>query len=174
MNVQTPTYLYQEAPDLEEVREAPMQKAVNKVFEGVTWAILLLLLAIWAVVGAFFWIPLMFRTLLRFSLSLLQSVMVGRRPERAARALRNAVSFYRRGFVVAVEVVTGEEPDAEAEDPDTGVRLFLELAWAVPVWYLLFFSLGYIQDSPADLWNELVTFPWKPFLASVIDWIRPG
>lgn len=174
MNVQTPTYLYQEAAEMEEVREAPLQRAVNRAFEGVTWAILLLLLAIWAVVGAFFWIPLMFRTLLRFSLSLLQSVLVGRRPEGAARALRNAVSFYRRGFVVAVEVVTREEPSAEAQDPDTGIRLFLELAWAVPVWYLLFFSLGYIQDSPADLWNGLVSFPWKPFLLEVVAWIRPG
>jgi len=174
MNVQAPKYVYQGTAELEEEPEAPVTKAVNRVFEGVTWAVLFLLLAIWAVVGAFFWIPLMFRSLLSFSLSLLQAVLVGRRPEGSAKALRNAVSFYRRGFVVAVEVVTREELEGEAKDPETGIRLFLEMGWAIPTWYLIFFFLGWIQDSPADLWNGLLSFPWKAFLGDVIQWIRPG
>jgi len=173
MNVQPPAYLYQEVTEALPDQRAPLQRTVHWVFEGITWAILLVLLAVWAVVGAFFWIPLMVRALLRFSLSLLQAVLVGRQPEGAARALRNAVSFYRRGFVVAVEVVTRAELDGEAKDPETGNRLLMEVIWAVPVWYLVFFSLGWIKDSPMDLWIGITTFPWIAFLGDLVDWLRP-
>jgi len=160
-----------EEPELEQ--EPPVQKAANRLFSVITWAILFVLLAVWAIVGAFFWIPLLLRAMLRFSLGLVQSVFVGQRPDGSARILRDSVSFYRRGFVVAVETVTREKIDGESkEDPQTGNRLLLELIWAVPVWYLILFAMGWIQASPLDLWNWFAEIRWSEMLGSLIDWVR--
>jgi hypothetical protein len=158
-------------PELE--HEPPVQKAANSLFSGITLAVLFVLLAVWSIVGAFFWIPLLLRAMIRYSLSLVQSVFVGQRPDGAARILRDALSFYRRGFVVAVETVTKEKIDGEKkEDPQTGNRLLLELLWAVPVWYVIFFSMGWIQVSPLDMWNWFVEIRWSEMLGRLIDWVR--
>ncbi len=117
---QQPILSYSRLAQSEPSEGVPVRHAVNKAFAGVTWAILAIVLVVWAVVGAVFWIPLMLRTVLQFSLSHLKSVFVGKRPEGAARALQSAVSFYRRGFVVAFEVIMREEIDGNAKDPETG------------------------------------------------------
>ena len=172
MTYQTPELRYENPVEMDPDLSAPLKKTMNRIFEFITWSILVVLLAMWAVVGAIFWIPLMLRAMLRFSLSLLQSVFVGRRPDGAAKGLRDAVSFYRRGFVVAVEVVTKEELDEKAKDPETGNLLLMELLWAIPVWYVILFLLGWIQTSPADMWNGFASIQWSAVLGNVIDWIR--
>ena len=167
-----PILSYSRVVGREPLEAVPVRHAVNKAFAGVTWAILAIVLAVWAVVGAVFWIPLMLRTVLQFSLSQLKSVFVAERPEGAARALQSAVSFYRRGFVVAFEVIMREEIDGEAKDPETGNRLLLEFLWAVPVWYVILLGVGLIQASPADLWNALGSIEWGQLLGSLFDWFR--
>lgn len=178
MDYQPSVIHYRESEDLDPAPAAPVQKAVNRLFAAFTWVVLLVVLAGWTVVGAIFWIPLLFRAMLRFSVSLVQSVFVGRRPDGAARVLRDAVSFYRRGFVVAIESVTNEEIEGEAHDPQTGNRILLEVLWAIPVWYLILFATGWVQASPADLWSWLASVPWAEMWGAMIDgvrgWIRRG
>jgi hypothetical protein len=169
---QQPILSYSRLAQSEPSEGVPVRHAVNKAFAGVTWAILAIVLVVWAVVGAVFWIPLMLRTVLQFSLSHLKSVFVGKRPEGAARALQSAVSFYRRGFVVAFEVIMREEIDGNAKHPETGNLLLLELLWAVPVWYLILFGVGVIQASPVDLWNGFGSIQWGQLLGSLFDWFR--
>ncbi len=172
MNNQPSVITYQQSEELDLDKGAQVKKAMNRIFTAITWAILIAVLAVWTVVGAVFWIPLMLRAMLRFSLSLVQSVFVGQRPDGAARILRDAVSFYRRGFVVAVEVVTKEEVEGEAKDPQTGNLLLLELMWAIPVWYLILFSMGWIPASPAEIWGWFASIQWGAELGSLIDWFR--
>ncbi len=172
MTYHPPEMTYHGTAELDPEFATPFQRAANRIFESITWAILITLLAMWAVVGAIFWIPLMLRAMLRFSLGLLQSVFVGQQPEGSAKGLRDAVSFYRRGFVVAVEVVTRKELDRKAKDPETGNLVLLELLWAIPVWYLILLALGWIQTSPVDLWNGFVSIQWSALLGNLIDWIR--
>jgi len=174
MDNQAPVIHYHliEELDPDQVVASGPKKTVNRIFVAITWVILVLVLAVWTVVGALFWIPLLIRAMFRFSLRLLQSVLVGQRPEGAARVLRDAVSFYRRGFVVAIESVTREEIEGEREDPQTGNRLLLELLWAIPIWYLVLFAAGWIQASPADLWHWFTDIQWSAALGSLIDWFR--
>ena len=65
---------------------------VEKIFAFVTGLILGTVLLIWAVVGAVFWIPLMIRALIRFSISLIEAMFEGHKPARAAKVLRDAVA----------------------------------------------------------------------------------
>jgi len=147
--------------------QSPYIKTVNKVFTVLTWVVLFVVLTVWAVVGAVFWIPLLLRAMLRFSISLIEAMFEGHKPSRAARILRDAVSFYRRGFVVAVEVVTREPARDDEEGPVTEHRLLLEILWALLVWYFIFLIFGWIQASPLDLWDWLVSIPWGDYFGDL-------
>jgi len=158
----------------DEVPTSPYVEATNRFFQGLTWAILAIVLLFWAVFGAIFWIPLLLRAMLRFSISLIEGMFEGRKPTESARILRNAVDFYRRGFIVAVEVVTREEVAEEHQEkgePARENRLLLEVLWAILVWYFLFLWFGWIQSSPVDLWNWFWSVPWGDALLGFGDWV---
>jgi hypothetical protein len=147
----------------------PVARTTNKIFQVLTWAILAVVLLVWAVVGAIFWIPLLLRAMLRFSISLIEAMFVGQRPTQAAKILRDSVHFYRRGFVVAVEVVTREDVPDERKQPAVESRLLFEVFWAALVWYLVFLWMGWIQTSPLDVWHWFVSIPWREAFAGVLE-----
>jgi len=141
-------------------RWSPASKVMNQVFLVLTWIILVVVLVVWALVGAIFWIPLLIRAMLRFCLSLIEAMFEGHKPTTAARSLRDAVSVYKRGFVVAIEVVTREEVEDGQEGRTTENRLLLEVLWALLVWYFIFLLMGWIQASPRDLLDWFLSIPW--------------
>ena len=155
--------------DEEEKGPSPYAEVMNKAFSVLTWVILSVVLLVWAVVGAVFWIPLLLRAMLRFSISLIEAMFEGHKPTKAAKILRDAVSFYRRGFVVAVEVVTREQIDHREEGPVTENRLALEFLWALLVWYFIFLLFGWIQASPLDLIDWFFSIPWADHIRDLID-----
>jgi hypothetical protein len=153
-------------------KEPPPLHAVgttNKILQVLTWVILAVVLLVWAVVGAIFWIPLLIRAMLRFSISLIEAMFVGQRPTQAAKILKNSVDFYRRGFVVAVEVVTREDVPDERRQPPVENRLLFEVFWAALVWYVFFLWIGWIQTSPLDLWRGFLDLPWRETLAPILE-----
>lgn len=143
-----------------------------RFLKGLTRAILAVVLVVWAVVGAIFWIPLMVRTMVRFSVSLVQATLEGNRPTEAARMLQDAVSFYLRGFRVAIEAVEGE-PVEERRPAGAirGRRLFRELAWAFVIWYAILVPLG-LAWSPVELWDWLTAWPWGNWADGVAEGFR--
>jgi hypothetical protein len=121
------------------------------------------------VVGIVFWIPLMVRTMVRFSVSLVQATLDGDRPTEAARTMQDAVSFYLRGFRVAIEAVEGEPvPERRTTTPIRGRRLFRELVWALVIWYLILIPLN-LAWSPAELWVWLTAWPWDGWMSGLAD-----
>ncbi len=156
-------------PPAEMKPETPFSKAATHILTGLTWAILGIVLSVWALIGMVFWIPLLLRAMLRFSLSLLEAVFEGQRPTDSARILRDAVSFYRRGFVVAVEAVTKEEIEDEYRESTEGNRLVMEVFWAVLVWYFIFLWWGWVQASPFDIWNWFVGLPWGEAFGNLLQ-----
>ncbi len=148
---------------------SPVVRTTNRIVQVLTWAILAVVLLVWAVVGALFWIPLLLRAMLRFSISLMEAMFVGERPTWAARGLRNAVDFYRRGFLVAVEVVTREDVTEDRRRPAGESRLLFEVFWAALVWYLVLLWIGWIQTSPLDVWHWFVSIPWREAFSAVLE-----
>ena len=155
----------------DEPTEAERRAAASpteQIMNGLTWAILVICLAVWAVVGAIFWIPLLLRTMVRFSVDLVPSMLTGKRPVRAAGLLRNAVTVYRRGFQVAIDVVTREPSREESQGAEVsslrGMALLNELAWVAVIWYLILLFFGAIEATPIDMWNWLVNVRWSDVL----------
>lgn len=152
----------------------PYLKTANTVFKVLTWAILFVVLVVWAVVGAVFWIPLLVRAMLRFCINLIEAMFEGQKPVRAARVLKDAVSFYRRGFIVAIEVVTQEEIAQEADGPITENRLVFEIFWALLVWYFIALLMGWIEASPLDLLDWFLAIPWTDHIRGLMDALSIG
>jgi len=153
-------------------RPSAYAEVADKVFSVITWVVLVVVLLFWAVVGAVFWIPLMIRAMLRFSIHLIEAMFEGHKPTRAAKGLRDAVSFYRRGFVVSVEVVTREPVDRREEGPVRENRLLLEFLWALLVWYFIFLLFGWIQASPLDLVDWFFSIPWRDYFTDLVQRFR--
>jgi hypothetical protein len=169
--------LEEEEPDSgsdDEENVNPYLKTANTVFKVLTWAILFVVLVVWAVVGAVFWIPLLVRAMLRFCVNLIEAMFEGQKPVRAARTLKEAVSFYRRGFVVAIEVVTKEEIADAAEGPVTENRLLFEVFWALLVWYFIALLMGWIEASPLDLLDWFLAIPWTDHIRGLMDTLSIG
>lgn len=124
----------------------------------VTWSIRGVYLTAWAVVGIFLWVPALLGAVLLFSVSLVQSTLMGTSTTKAGRHLRSAADLYR-GFVRAMETVRtpGDGDPVETEDhPAVGPRTILsEIAWAIVVWYVVLWSVGIVEATPVDLASSL-------------------
>ena len=171
----------QERFEEEETREPqPLRQAkgaVNLVFKIATAIILVAILLVWLVVGVIFWLPWILRASFLFVLSLMESTFQGTKPTEAAKVLRDAVSFYKRGFEVAIDMVTREELDEDEENeavrPEGG-RLLREMVWAAVVWYFILLWVGTIQFSPLDFWEWLRSIQWGELAGALPRLPRPG
>lgn len=141
--------------------------------EVLTWVVLSICLAVWTVTGFFLWIPRLLRAMVLFSLALIQSTVVDASGEDAARGLRSAASFYWRGFLVAVESVRATKGEDSSGSWGIERELFLrELAWALVVWYPLLWWVGFVEWTPADLWQSIQGIPWTEMGTLVAGYVE--
>ena len=181
MTQQPPFISYQRGDPVEAARQEeaspkaiPMTQArvfLDAVFKVVTWTILAVVLLAWLVIGVVFWIPWVLRATFLFLVSLVESTFQGLKPTAAAKALRDAVNFYRRGFVVAYEGVMKEEMEESTIPPPEAGRLTFEIFWSILVWYVVLLWLGVIQTSPLDMVNWVVALPWRGVMDSFFAWL---
>lgn len=156
----------------DETPERPSGRPLDRAIRYLTWGILGICLAVWGVLGFILWVPLMLRSMLKFSVSLAESMLQGSKPTEAGRILRETVEFYRRGFTVAIDAVFGPPPKKrEQEVPLTTRRILLEILWASVAWYLILLILGFVEYSPVDAWNAAVAYPWGDAWSSTVDWV---
>lgn len=156
-----------------EQEETPSDRPLDRAIRYLTWGILGACLLVWGVLGFLLWVPLMLRSMLRFSVSLAESMLQGAQPTEAGRILRETVEFYRRGFTVAIDAVFGPPPRKKKE-PETRLtlkRILLEVLWAVVIWYVILYAVGFAELSPLDVWNALVAYPWAEAFQSTVDWV---
>ncbi|HSG48893.1 MAG TPA: hypothetical protein VLA43_13825 [Longimicrobiales bacterium] len=150
----------------EDTDESSLDRAVRYL----TWGILAVCLALWAVVGFIFWIPLVLRSILHFSFALSQSMLQGTEPVEAGRVLRETVGFYRRGFTVAIDAVFGTPKKKQQPAVRLSLRHLLnEMLWATVIWYLFLYLVGFAELSPVGIFNAVVEFPWGEMLGSFLE-----
>lgn len=163
-----------------EQHEEPEEPSLlDRIVQPLTWGTVAVCLVVWALAGAVFWVPAMVRRVGFYSLALLEATMEGERPDEAGRRLRKAITFYARGFVTTVEVLTrtSKEEAAVAKATEAGERsvdfrrLALEALWAAGVWYLVLLAVGVVETSPVDLWNSFWALFWLEVASSTwVTW----
>jgi hypothetical protein len=173
MSAQPPIVRYRTPNGLEDEElgseEVPSSSTLaDQILRGLTWVILFVVLGVWLVVGAIFWIPLILRSMVLFSVSLIEATLEGNKPAKSARILRESVTFYRRGFVVATDVILRDQVMEESAERPFAGRLFREVLWAVVLWYLILLFFGIIETSPIDAWNWCVSFPWGEAIGTLL------
>lgn len=155
------------SPSDEERRKGDADRG-GAVVRWLTAGLLGICLAIWAVLGVLFWLPFVIRAVVQFSVAHIRAMLAGRTPHAAGRVLRQAVDFYRQGFLVGIEAVMSEDAP-EPSGPGMGMgRLLAEVVWAVLVWYVVLLLVGVVSVSPAELWQSVVGYSWS----DVVEWVR--
>ena len=163
---------------LEAAKASPTNEKRSERFDAfhrvLTWSILSVCLAVWAVVGFVFWVPLMLRSMFRFTFALGGSMLAGQEPVEAGRILRDTVSFYRRGFTVAIGAVFGDVIEEKKKSNRKPVRmssrnLFFEVMWSAVFWYVALLFMGVALPSPVEGWVALAEFPWGSELRMLLD-----
>ena len=132
---------------------------------------------VWSVVGAFFWPPILVGAVVLFSVAHLRAMLGGGTPGEAARRLRRAISFYRRGFSNALDVVRthngsparpmGTAPRAPSSEASPAGRLLWQTGWAVIVWYPVLLGSGVVEWSPLQAWNWMLGWPYQELSADL-------
>jgi hypothetical protein len=161
-----------------ETSDAKKGGGPDEVHNMLTWTVLSACLALWAGIGFLLWLPLVLRAMARFVFALAGSMLNGERPVKAGENLREAVSFYRRGFSVAVDAVFHDAKKVRHEEgtvrrrPRMTPRDFVfEILWATVFWYVLLYFLGGVTASPIDGWIALIELrPWETF----VGWVSEG
>jgi hypothetical protein len=92
-----------------------------------------LALVIWSVVGVFFWIPLLTRTVAVYCFVVTAAAITGQRTHGLAKMLREATVFYAQGFRRIIESFDDDDPGTPRE-PLNVPRVVLECAWALFFW----------------------------------------
>jgi hypothetical protein len=97
--------------------------------------ILVLTLAVWAVVGFVFWVPLLARCTAIFSAGVLLAALARRDAGAYGRQLEIAMSFYADGFRKTVEALTARSSEERDWDFPLAIGRFLaESLWAAIFW----------------------------------------
>jgi hypothetical protein len=143
------------------------------VSRSLTWSGLGISLFMWAIVGFLLWIPLLVRAIFSFSLSLVHATLTTQTADRAGMVVKDAINFYRRGFIVAFEAVhktvRPDPDDVPAERVVTTGSAVNELTLAGITWYFLLLMLGAIETSPLDMARAITSQPWLEMLNIAAD-----
>ncbi|MDH3223298.1 MAG: hypothetical protein OEO23_06250 [Gemmatimonadota bacterium] len=141
---------------------------IHYTLRALMWLIVATAMLVWLLIGFFFWIPLLVRAAIGFSVEVVNATLTGRSADAAGKMLQRAVNFYRSGFVNALEAIQepSEQPrriDVVAEEDEVGIdaRGFInEVGWTLLIWYLIASFLGWTSWTPVRAWNEFWAIEW--------------
>jgi hypothetical protein len=150
-----------------------LKVVAHYTLRALTWLIVATAMLVWLAIGFVFWIPLLVRAGIGFSVEVVNATLTGRSAVGAGIMLRRAVGFYRSGFVTAIEAI--QEPQADRvrgerwrsdgpEDGDVAIspRGFLnEVGWTILIWYLIACGLGWTDWTPMRAVSELFSIEWS-------------
>jgi len=127
----------------------------------IKWIIGIVIIIIWSLIGFFFWIPILLRACLIYSVVLFASVVGTADINRAMRSLSLAIRFYPRGFVLIKSSIFGYSLDDEIPEssrPFTLTSFFhiiFESIFATFVWVV---SLNFLNLINVDILKYLEQF----------------
>jgi hypothetical protein len=129
------------------------------ISRAVMLVILCMTLAVWAVVGFLFWIPLLFRVTTVFSAIVVHAAITRQEPSQLRHSLETASSFYPLGFRVAIDTLYNPNAGLSSRRDGYGLsiwRVLIEVFWTLSFWLLLIFvakpALLPIQPSTLIQW----------------------
>jgi hypothetical protein len=112
------------------------------ITRAVMLVILCMTLAVWAVIGFIFWIPLLVRVTTVFSAMVIHAAITQQGPGQLRDSLETASGFYPLGFRVAIETLYNPNAGlgSRRASYDLGIgRVLVEVLWTVAFWLFFIF-----------------------------------
>ena len=109
----------------------------------IRYAICPVVLAIWTILGLFFWPPLLARTIAAFCLAVLYSSLTGANAEHLREPLDAAIGFYSRGFSIILDTLFSDSPSSvnEAKHEFKLEQVLAEFLWAGIFWVTILYAI---------------------------------
>jgi hypothetical protein len=123
---------------------------MEALIKAVMFLVLLVTLAIWAVVGFIFWIPLLTRATTIFALLLLPAALTHQDLSGIRHGLEAACGFYFRGFRSAVAAIY--EPSESVPVQIHFWRVLIEMFWAAAFWLVTLYFIQPVIVAPVLAW----------------------
>lgn len=111
-------------------------------------AVGIIVLAIWAVIGFVFWIPLLARATAYFSGTVIYSAITEGSADASSRQLEKAIKFYTYGYKMVFDYLLHDKEDMDYKKDRTSTsldwqdilwrlsRISIESIYAVAFWYI--------------------------------------
>lgn len=139
-------YIYEDAL-IDSVNSNIFFKRIFNTFKiSINFIIMLFLNIIWTIVGFVFWLPFLFRMTLIYSISVLQSSLIGSSYKRARRGLLMAINFYFLGYKSINNLFEKdnsffeEGEEKEEEEKVSTKKMIFEVFITFIFWILLFYG----------------------------------
>lgn len=116
----------------------------------VKYFVYLVSLAIWAIVGFIFWIPVLVRSTASFSAAILYATLTGTAANHIGAQMNAAISFYFRGFNLIRDAMFAPRQVADELPPFRLLQFISEALWAALFWGII---VGWLLDIP--IWHRL-------------------
>ncbi len=156
-------------------KEGTLQLIGRLVRLAVRYSLLSVVLAVWAISGFIFWIPLIVRATAAFCVSAVYSNLVSHEADVPNRALQHAGFFYVNGFRSIYRAVVEPHSGRPEATPTFRLGRFVaEGLWAVLFWWIALFTLAYLGIA-FTLYEAQLGYPvtWFVEQASVVwAWLQ--
>jgi hypothetical protein len=114
---------------------------------------------IWVILGFVFWIALLFRQIMVFTVLSVVYALTGRSNSRLTTLLDSAIGFWLRGFVVIIENCFGSSSATTPPDTIGFGRVISESLYVVVFWTLVVPVLWFLVFQRNSSLNHLLNFP---------------
>jgi phosphatidylglycerophosphate synthase len=117
--------------------------SMDRIVSVVLFIVLIICLLAWAVIGLFFWVPLLFRETAMFSVRVMHASITSQSIRNSSQGLQLAASFYINGFLTAINAVG---LNASTSNERARLRLFVllfESLWAAVTWVAILAVAGH-------------------------------
>lgn len=147
----------------------------------------LLAAVIWAIVGLFFWIPLLAKSITIFTIALLSDAIIDRPSSHTGKGLEKSIMYYVVGFQIILQVLIAEK-DSYNEDniESNSINIFDSLWSTIPkllsmvlfasiFWAMLFIFLSHFKYIESDIFmilKEYITAVYDLYLYPLFERIR--
>lgn len=123
---------------------------MTRFIAGVSIVVLVIVTALWMVIGFFLWVPLLVRMIAIFTAAVVSSMYSGISPIPARDGLIFAMAFYSDGFILIWSTFKGEPKErtfSKVSRPDNLSRVLLELSLAAAFWVAVIFAVVLVRHA---------------------------
>ena len=127
---------------------------------------------LWAVIGLFFWIPLLLRITSVFSAKVMYAAITGSSDMSAQKIyLESAATMYPTGFRIIIEALYGTQAPSGLLPRFTFLEFLIQTFFSIVVWLISIHLAGIQSAAPLVILAKEYIFQLPQYVNSITEWL---